>query len=64
MCLYAYCLMPNHVHMLVQTSEPALDEFFLLAHERASDSLDAGLGPSGTGMLLDGCMGHGIHIEI
>jgi REP element-mobilizing transposase RayT len=27
MCLYAYCLMPNHVHLLVQTSEPPLNKF-------------------------------------
>src|SRR5262245_17116000 len=25
-CLFAYCLMPNHVHLLVQTSEPPLDK--------------------------------------
>jgi REP-associated tyrosine transposase len=25
--LYAYCLMPNHVHLLVQTSEPPLSKF-------------------------------------
>src|SRR6266540_71048 len=25
--LYAYCLMPNHVHLLLQTSEPPLAKF-------------------------------------
>ena len=25
--LYAYCLMPNHVHLLLQTSEPPLSKF-------------------------------------
>jgi putative transposase len=25
--LYAYCLMPNHVHLLVQTAEPPLSKF-------------------------------------
>ena len=26
-CLHAYCLMPNHVHLLVQTSDPPLAKF-------------------------------------